>query len=378
MTTNFNNYNFIRGFFDSDGSWGVKVYIGSEKKPVSFHVNITFSQKDPTVLESVLASVGATDATISKRTHLNPSGNTSQSSSISIALSNTAGQTLLNVWANDPPVSPTKYLDYRIVLVLQRVNNESALSVVNQLLPSLNISDLRIASLALLYLRYQMYGASKTKKQASLVPIEKHYQSLKATTVEIEQSIKIGEQLYAPIKRDVVNHVNNLVICEDYLLGYHTSDGCFSIQTQFNAQCTSFKANFTWSLTDCIENKRLLETIKTFLESKGITFTKGCLVDYTTYMRLQITSISECSKLVKLFDQWGAQTSFSNVRLNQYQLFSEALRLYQDPKFRTDYSLCSKFIELKWKMNPGTNAKKKGSLHKDMAKLLRYYNKNKK
>ena len=176
--------------------------------------------------------------------------------------------------------------------------------------------------------------------------------------------------------RDVVNHVNNLVICEDYLLGYHNSDGCFSIQTEFNDQCTSFKANFTWSLTDCIENKRILETIKTFLESKGIIFTKGCLVDYTTYMRLQITSIRECSKLVKLFDQWGAQTSFSNVRLNQYQLFSEALRLYRDPKFRTDYSLGSKFIELKWKMNPGTNDKKKGTFDVDMAKVFRYYNRN--
>lgn len=243
MLKNFNNYNFIRGFFDADGSWGVKFYTGSQK-PVSFHVNITFAQKDTTVLQSILESVDAIETTISKRTHQNPSGNTSETGSISLAVSNPAAEKLLKVWADNPPVSPTKYLDYRIVLVLLRLNKECAMSVVNQLLPSQNITDLQIASLALLYLRYKMYSASKTKVQARLVSIQKHYQTLKATPVEIEQSIKIGEQLYSSIHQDVVNHVNNLIICEDYLLGYHVGDGCFSIQTEFNTKGTSFKANF--------------------------------------------------------------------------------------------------------------------------------------
>ena len=350
MLKNFNNYNYIRGFFDADGSWSVKFYRGSQK-PVSFHINITFSQKDTTVLQSILESVEATETRISKRTHRNPSGNISKTGSISFALSNPAAEKLLTVWADNPPVSPTKYLDYRIVLVLARVNTECAVSIVNQLLPSLNITDLRTASLALLYLRSKMYGSSKTNVQAKLVSIEKHYQTLRATAEEIEQSIAIGEQLYLPIGQDVANHVNNLVICENYLLGYHAADGCFSITTEFNSLGTSFKGKFFWSLTDCIENKPILETVKRFLEAKGISFTENSLVDYTTYARLQITTTGECAKLVNLFDQWGAMTAFSEVRLNQYKRFYEAINLYQNPNFRNDYSLCSRFIELKWKMN---------------------------
>lgn len=40
--------NLIRGIFDSDGSFEAKIYLGTDK-PVSFHLNIIFPQKDRSV-----------------------------------------------------------------------------------------------------------------------------------------------------------------------------------------------------------------------------------------------------------------------------------------------------------------------------------------
>lgn len=71
----------------------------------------------------------------------------------------------------------------------------------------------------------------------------------------------------------------------------------------------------------------------------------------------------------------GAQEAFENtlVRKNQFELFVESVKLYLDPTFRTDFNKCSRFIEIKWTMNPGTNYKKEGSFEEDKAKLERWY-----
>jgi hypothetical protein len=49
--------NVIRGIFDSDGSFEAKIYLGTDK-PVSFHVNIIFPQKDISVIEMIMDKLG--------------------------------------------------------------------------------------------------------------------------------------------------------------------------------------------------------------------------------------------------------------------------------------------------------------------------------
>lgn len=93
----------IQGFFDADGSFQVKVYTGTQK-PVSFHVNVIFSQKESDVLQCVIDSLGAVNSKghrqkkISARNIENKSGTQSIGRSISIAFSSNAGKTLLNAF----------------------------------------------------------------------------------------------------------------------------------------------------------------------------------------------------------------------------------------------------------------------------------------
>ena len=92
------------------------------EKPVSFHVNIIFPQKDSSVIEMIMGKLGyQAGSFISTREHELESGNITESSSKSMAFSNPAGQKLLGIWQKNPPIAPTKYLDYQICLVLVQV-----------------------------------------------------------------------------------------------------------------------------------------------------------------------------------------------------------------------------------------------------------------
>jgi hypothetical protein len=49
------------------------------------------------------------------------------------------------------------------------------------------------------------------------------------------------------------------------------------------------------------------------------------------------------------------------------------MKLYTDPRFRKDWTMCCRFIELKWIMNPGTTLKRKGSLQDDLLQLEQWF-----
>lgn len=368
--------NVICGIFDSDGSYEAKLSFGTEK-PVSFHVNIIFPQKDASVIEMIMDKLGYPPGSfISSRVHTLESGNTTESSSKSFAFSSPAGQILLRTWQNSPPIAPTKFLDYQICRVLAQVNTISALEVVNSLCPGYNLVDLRIASFALMHLRYQMFGKVKENKNPNLIPIEQHYANLNATSYEIQQATFFGDLLYAPIHADFVRHVNNISIQnEAYFLGLHIGDGSFFYSTYFNDEGTSFKAQFGWNLSDCVQNKPLLEAVQQFLESKGIVFTKGAIKKNENSVQLTLSTMKELQKFTKFMEKSGAREAFANtlVRKNQYALFLEGMQLYFDPTFRDDFAKCSRFIEIKWTMNPGTNYKKKGTFEEDQVHLERWY-----
>jgi hypothetical protein len=195
--------------------------------------------------------------------------------------------------------------------VLAQITTLSATEIVNNLLPSVQVDSLRIASLSLLYLRYQMFGKVKSNKNPNLVPIEQRYEALNATDFEIEESIKIGKKLYKQIQEDVLKHVQNITISESYFLGLHIGDGSFSFSTYFSTNHKSFKARFTWNLTDCMENKLLLVAVKEFLQSKGIHFTNSCYRYFDTYLQLQVTGVDNCLELVNFFEQLGAEKYLS-------------------------------------------------------------------
>ena len=216
---------------------------------------------------------------------------------------------------------------------------------------------------------------------------------------------KIGRELYAQIEQDVQTHVQNLTISGSYFLGLHIGDGGLGFSTFFSPDHQSFKARFTWNLTDCLENEQLLKAVKEFLQSRGIHFRNFPFRYFETYLQLYVTGVQSCLQLVDLFDALGAElvqvhlcapacttccaeqlvdecpqvqghssTScsaqhFSEARLNQYRCFSQAIRLYTNPSFRRDWNMCYRFLQLKWEMNPGTTNKREGSFADDVAKL---------
>lgn len=363
----------IKGLFDADGSYEAKVYVGTQK-PISFHVNIIFTQKHLNVLQAVIKSLitisgsGNPLKITSQRTTINQSGTTSISYSISIAFSNPMAKGLLGFWHNNPPKAPTKLLDFRIACILAEINKFTALQVVNKYLPNNSIQNERIASLALLWLRFCMFGKVKDTANPKLIPIESYYSQLNATQAEIQQSVAIGQQLFAPIKQEWnASTLSSQVFSDDYLLGYHIGDGSFQITTEFGSNGRSFKGKFFWTVTDCTQNLALLESIQKQLGNENIS---SGIVDYGTWKRLTVTGIENCKKLA---GRWKNKR-LSSVRQNQYDCFNKALELYSVPTFRQDLVKLEDFIHLKWIMNPGTNTKKKGSEEEDLVKVRIYFN----
>lgn len=379
----------VLGFFDADGSFEAKVYLGTQK-PISFHVNFIFSQKNANMLHAVIASTNATNSKgqstkkVSPRNIQNQSGTTSIGNSISLAFSSSGGQTLLNFLAQNNPKAPTKFLDYKIALILAEVSSPggTALGVVKKHLnPSSPVfpKDELTAGLALLWLRYRMFGKVKENKNPKLTPIEEHYEKTGATLAQINQSIEIGKQLFEPIDNAFQAHCawlenstsQSSYICEDYLLGYHMGDGSFYLGTVFSNG--TFKGRFSWTLTDCIQNKPLLMAIQRYLSTKGISAETLKDNKNKTYSRLMLSNRGGCLALVGL---WKGKPLLG-ARLNQYSCFVKALNLYDLERFKCDLSLAEEFINLKWVMNPDTNSKT-GDLATDLSKIREWFSKNKK
>lgn len=378
----------VRGFLDADGSFEAKVYLGTQK-PISFHVNIIFSQKDEDVLQAVIDSLPATNSgsqpnkTISVRQIINQSGSTSKGCSISFAFSSDAGQALLAAWVTNPPIAPTKYLDLKICLILAEVSasqTSSAVDVVKKHLnPSspVNTTDELTAALALLYLRYRMFGKIKQSRNPNLQKIEHYYAQTRATQAQIDLSIQIGQQLLDPIVKDYKNHCQKLEtsnqnyanISVDYLLGYHMGDGGFTIQTVFGPNNKTFKSKFGWTLTDCSEQEPLFVAIREFLEVQKV---KGLGIQhYRTYNKLVLSNYKSC---VALVDLWKSKP-LPKAKLNQYDTFVKALDLYDLASFKANLSEAEAFIGLKWSMNPATNSKKAGDLQTELAQIRDWHSK---
>lgn len=93
-----------------------------------------------------------------------------------------------------------------------------------------------------------------------------------------------------------------------------------------------------------------------------------------SYSRLEITSIQAQLKWIKLTNKWGWK-NLPQVRQDQYDLFQEALEIYNSPNFRSDLSLMERVIFIKWNMNPKTNYKKQGSFEKDLDNVRAYFQK---
>jgi hypothetical protein len=107
MTINIFNSDIILGFFDADGSFEAKVFLGVWK-PVSFHVNIIFYQKDISVIQMIIDFLDfPTGTSIPKRTHSLESENEATSHSKSIGFSTPVGQQLLCFWEQTPPRAPS-------------------------------------------------------------------------------------------------------------------------------------------------------------------------------------------------------------------------------------------------------------------------------
>lgn len=385
----------IHGLFDSDGSFQSKVYIGTQK-PVSFHVNIIFSQKEKPWIEAVLLSLDAvfnddgTPRKITERLAKNKEGFEFLSHSTSLAFSSEAGQLLLKSWEIEPPKAPTKYLDYRISLILVQVSQEqvsqenpdTALKVVKKYLPNYDFSSNsiteKIAGFALLYLRFRKHGLTVTKRNPNTTSIETHYEESNLTPNEIERSVEIGKLLYEPIEKDLIKHNTLLVnsyVSNDFLLGYHMGDGSFWIQTIFGANCKSFKCKFGWSLTDCKENMSLLLAVKKRLESEGVEFAEKAISepDKTNDITLQSTSVRGARKIIQLFDQFDWQP-VPPVRKNQYFTFKKAFKIYDTNDFREYLTKLEQIIRYKWLLNPNTTQKKHGTIKGDLQKVTVYFN----
>jgi hypothetical protein len=380
------HYDLIRGFFDADGSFQVKIYHGKIKR-VSFAVNIIFGQQSANteflqqIINSLTSQIDINQIKflpkMSNREITNLSGTLSYGTSFSIAFSNPLGQKMLEIWRENPPNSPSKLLDYRIAYLLFQIKKIDALTLVNQNISDIDpCEDLFIAELALLWVRFQMYAAKNAKKNRIL--LDEHYQQLNATEIQIEQSRQFGQNIIKNILEEQNNIINNPTILipkitREYLAGYYIGDGSFMMVSKINTNNSiNFSISFSFSLTDCKENVPLLYAIKEKLKRENNILVNIFSYNDSNYYKAVISRREDCQCLV---EYWRNQT-FPKFRKNQYDCFAEAITIYTSGKYYEDLRKAEKLIELKWSMAPNSR-QKKGSLNGDLINVRIWFNKKK-
>jgi hypothetical protein len=262
----------IAGLFDSDGSFGVKTYIG--KEGVKFHTNITYSQEllKRDALYGLLLYMGV-ESEVKISTRNVPSkitGTISTGTRISLAFSSDSGQVLLNRWATIPPCAPSKILDYNIATLLTQLSSVKADVLINRYVNQNIVTDTPIAELACLWLRTKMSGVQRDVKNKK--PLKEYYLKLSATKGEIQKSVVIAKTVFEKMQKTIDNQNAQIEqrLTEDYIVGYFIGDGSFSFSHSFNEN-GNLKFTSAFTITDSVQNFALLKATSKFLVSLGFT-----------------------------------------------------------------------------------------------------------
>lgn len=363
----------ILGFFDSDGSFNITVEFRKKKTnpSVTYRFTAAFSQRklSSDILESI-KRVLKVKYKINDRTHNNKSG-IGHSSLLRLEVlkkgtrSENYSPILMDTWAKNPPLAPTKHLDYLILMTLLEFDWYGKLGVFKT---KLTPHTEKVRELAMLQLRYEThYNRTPGKKRTTL--IEEHHETLGSSANDIKLGTRLGKEMFAKLRDQQIATLNNLVknqLSTDYLIGYIIGDGSFWTVPAFNLESTrglGFRAGFHFSIGDAIENISLLKHIKDKLhkEIPSITTISLYVSKAGTSLTLQIGGQKNCEALM----QFLGNPPLPAVRKNQFYRFRQALILY--PKVQEDPSLLLKFIRLHWSINPNSN-RKKGSLSEDLKK----------
>ena len=369
----------ILGFFDADGSFQARTYIKTTGLP-SFYLSLDFTQKgsNSDVLEGILRFFGESYE-VSRRQMISDEGIAFEGSRIGIGFKSAAGVKIFKTWKENPPLAPTKYYDYRITLILSQAMQTNILNTVNKNLPlGQSCDDIKVAGIALVWLREQMYGAKQYKERR--IPIQNLYAQMGVTSKQIFLGEKLGKQLLNPIQTelDTIKKDPSLLIpriTNDRLLGYHIGDGSFYMSLTLKPglfQAMTFKSRFFWSATDCSANRPLLLAIKAKLENEpGIKNLSK--TEYGTYLKIVMSSNSSVTAFMK---RWEGKF-LPRTRQNQYNTMQKALKIYNTDVYQTDLEQAKELIRCKWDINPDSPQKKKGSLETDLEKIVVWFNSKK-
>ena len=380
MNNNVNNWipssiEIIQGFFVADGSFQVRMYKNQDNL-FSYYVAIVFSQseRNESVLYGILSFLNDKTKTVTKRIHVgSTSDNVHNTRSITLSIGSHGGSKMFSFWETNPPIAVSKLNDFRIVSILSKVDSKKAnhLIIVNDCLEQKDhITDLRIANLALLQLRYEMYAARNDVGDQRL--IQEHYNSVRATKEEIEIAQEVCNNIMISIKKEqeaIKTNPSLLIerLSDYYLLGYYIGDGSFMLQVNFeNNKAGVLNANvkvrIQFTLSDCLESTPVFQAIKEKLQC-------GQLQTYSTYLKYVISYADKVNIVVNL---WKTK-NLPQPRQNQYDLICEALSIVGKKEHLIKYESLQRLIEIKWSMNAYTNFKKKGSLEDDMQKADDYF-----
>jgi len=360
----------LLGFFDADGSFNVNARIrgrGIRKKPsVSFGFLAIFSQR--TLNKDVLEGIKRffkVDYEVTNHTRTTMSGTTSDNGNLRIGLRKNDDQQLINMWSANPPLAPTKHLDFLLLKTIYDAKLFKDFGAFESLLrPQTN----EVIDLTLLYLRYQNYHNRMPGKKRT-APIGTHHKTLGSSDKDIASGTKLGQEIFAKLKKqhdDIMANLTTDQLTADYLIGYIIGDGCFWTRLKFlpvNIRNRGFGAEFCFSITDATENLPLLQLVKKKLHAEIPSITTICLFrsGAGTSYKLRVVGLANNIALVNYLNS----PSLPYARKNQLDCFKEILSLY--PKLDENPTLIRDLIRLHWRLNPNGN-QKKGSLSEDLKK----------
>lgn len=362
-----------KGFFDADGGFYGRITLGQGKsKKCSQNVGLKACQRTrcSDVIYGILEAWGGAEALglkpiLGVRSHSNPSNSESSSKQVSCSTLEKKKSPYWEKIQKSPPIAPTKLQDFLIIMILHKAQSRTSYRLddtsgytltVNEILyknypGSINesVETDRIAVLALLWLRKQMYG-SQQKINKYEKPIQFYHEKLFANPYEIAKSEIVGNLILDTLRKKMVDSYDPTKIVpqltEEYFSGYHIGDGSFSLAIKDTGKWMSVK--FHWSITDNIKHIPLLEAFKLkYCNSAKIQIFNNPKVG-TNYCRLVINDVTaieeEVISILEKFD-------YPEERSHQLNLFKEAIKIMRNKDHRSSFKKQQDLINIKFGMN---------------------------
>lgn len=352
----------IRGFFEGDG--GFLIRIDPTKKGFSFRSQAKFGQttKNDQILKWCRESLDPTIVITSYKE--------TDSSSLVFPFNSIAGEKIVKMYLENKPFNPGTLNDFLIAKKIHEYQTTKLISyssVSDEVLQNQTEDKrYRLVILSLLWLRFQRAG---TRLADNTYTIKYYQDMINASSDEISEAERLGNELLAPISMEVEKLISDLQndkinICEDYLAYYHVADGSFSFEFGKRKRANgklSLRIIPRWSIADDLVAKPLLERIVRQYNFSNYQYLTGQNGGYAR--------ANGWEKAEQVVIPFFSGRMLPDVIKNKVQTFINVCELHSNKNTYKNARLFRSYVEQAYFLNPSPRRTKK-KFEKDYKSLI--------